>query len=284
MNIEHLRTILTELADGKRSVEAALGDLRDLPYEDLGFARLDHHRSLRTGVPEVVWGLGKTPKQIAAIVDRFVRRDGRAMVTRIAPEAVAEVRVQYPQAKHYDVAHILAVGDFPAPASTGRFAAVVSAGTSDMPVAEEAALTLELLGTRVERIYDVGVAGIHRLLDKLDLLRQASAVVAVAGMEGALATVVGGLVACPVVAVPTSIGYGVSFQGVSALLTMLNSCVPGVAVVNIDNGFGAGAFAHLVLRTGSGESKITGDIQISRDSVISEELQIPEAGTNGREA
>jgi hypothetical protein len=237
------------VASGTRSVEAALDDLRDLPYEDLGFARLDHHRSLRTGVPEVIFGQGKTPAQIVSIVDRFVAHGGRAIVTRISPEAVAVVKAGYPQARYTEIAHMLTVGDFPAPPAA-PFVAVLAAGTSDLPVAEEAALTLELLGTQATRVYDVGVAGLHRLLDKVGLLRQAAAIVAVAGMEGALATVVGGLVACPVVAVPTSVGYGASFHGLAALLTMLNSCVPGVAVVNIDNGFGGGAFAHMIARQG----------------------------------
>jgi NCAIR mutase (PurE)-related protein len=247
MDPEQLRSILAEVAAGRRSVDEALTALRDLPYEDLGFARLDHHRSLRTGVPEVVFGQGKTPAQIVTIVERFVARSGRAIVTRIYPEAVALVIEKYPQAQFHETARILTVGEFPSLAGEG-FVAVVSAGTSDMPVAEEAAVTLELLGTRAERVYDVGVAGLHRVLDKLDLLRQAEVVVAVAGMEGALATVVGGLVSCPVIAVPTSVGYGVSFHGLSALLTMLNSCVPGVAVVNIDNGFGAGTIAHMIAR------------------------------------
>ncbi len=247
MQPEQLRSILQSVASGARSVEAALDDLRDLPYENLGFARLDHHRSLRTGVPEVIFGLGKTPDQVVSIVDRFVARSGRAIVTRISPEAVALVKASHPQARHAEAARMLMVGDFPAPPAT-PFVAVLAAGTSDLPVAEEAALTLELLGTHAARVYDVGVAGLHRLLDKVGLLRQAAAIVAVAGMEGALATVVGGLVACPVVAVPTSVGYGASFQGLAALLTMLNSCVPGVAVVNIDNGFGGGAFAHMISR------------------------------------
>jgi NCAIR mutase (PurE)-related protein len=247
MDPEQLRIILAQVAAGERSVEDALTDLRDLPYEDLGFARLDHHRALRTGVPEVVFGQGKTPSQVAAIVDRFVARSGKAIATRVSPEAVTLVREKYPDSRFFEVARILTVGDFPVPMD-GPFVAVVSAGTSDMPVAEEAAVTLELLGTRAVRVYDAGVAGLHRLLDKIDLLRQAEVVVAVAGMEGALATVVGGLVACPVIAVPTSVGYGVSFHGLSALLTMLNSCVPGVAVVNIDNGFGAGVMAHMIAK------------------------------------
>lgn len=247
MDPELLRALLAEVAAGTKTIDDALTNLRDLPYEDLGFARLDHHRMLRTGVPEVIFGQGKTPDQVATIVDRFVARSGRAFATRVPPEAVALVREKYPEARFYDPARILTVGEFPVP-TDGPFIAVASAGTSDMPVAEEAAVTVELLGTRAERVYDVGVAGLHRVLDRLGILRQAEAIIAVAGMEGALPTVVGGLVACPVIAVPTSIGYGVSFGGLSALLTMLNSCVPGVAVVNIDNGFGAGVLAHMIAK------------------------------------
>jgi NCAIR mutase (PurE)-related protein len=247
MDPEQLRILLTAVAAGTKTIDDALTDLRDLPFEDLGFARLDHHRTLRTGVPEVIFGQGKTPAQVAAIVERFVARSGRAFATRISPEAVALVQQQFPEAKVFEAARILTVGDFPQPVE-GPFVAVASAGTSDMPVAEEAAVTIEVMGTRAVRVYDVGVAGLHRVLDRLDLLRQAEAIVAVAGMEGALATVVGGLVACPVIAVPTSVGYGASFGGISALLTMLNSCVPGVAVVNIDNGFGAGVLAHMIAK------------------------------------
>jgi pyridinium-3,5-biscarboxylic acid mononucleotide synthase len=247
MSGEKLETILREVAAGSRSIDEALNDLRDLPFEDVDVAVLDHHRSLRTGVPEVVYGLHKTPAQIAVIVERMVARDGRAFVTRASDDAVAAVQAQFPQAHYYEAAHLIAVGEFPA-AQSDRFVAVVTAGTSDLPVAEEAALTLEWLGTRVERIYDVGVAGVHRLLSKRELLWQASAVVAIAGMEGALATVVGGLVSCPTIAVPTSVGYGVSFNGLAALLAMLNSCAPGVSVVNIDNGFGAAVCAHMIVR------------------------------------
>lgn len=247
MNPEQIRNLLSEVIAGTKSIEDALVNLRDLPYEDLGYARLDHHRMLRTGVPEVIFGQGKTPSQVASIVERFVAHSGRAFATRVPLETVALVREKFPEACFYEAARILTVGDFPSP-TDGPFVAVASAGTSDMPVAEEAAVTVELLGTRAARVYDVGVAGLHRVLDRLDILRQAEVIVAVAGMEGALATVVGGLVACPVIAVPTSVGYGVSLGGFSALLTMLNSCVPGVAVVNIDNGFGAGVMAHMIAR------------------------------------
>jgi hypothetical protein len=247
MNTEQIHSLLSEVAAGTKTVEDALANLRDLPYEDLGFARLDHHRTLRTGVPEVIFGQGKTPSQVAVIVERFVARSGRAFATRVSIEAVNLVREKYPEARFFESARILTVGDFPL-AADGPFVAIASAGTSDMPVAEEAAVTVEIMGTRAVRVYDVGVAGLHRVLDRLDILRQAEVIVAVAGMEGALATVVGGLVACPVIAVPTSVGYGVSFGGLSALLTMLNSCVPGVAVVNIDNGFGAGVLAHMIAK------------------------------------
>jgi NCAIR mutase (PurE)-related protein len=247
MSRERLETILREVAAGSRSIDEALHNLRDLPFEDVDVAVLDHHRAFRTGVPEVVYGLHKTPAQIAAIVDRMMARDQRAFVTRASPEAVMAVRELYPEAQYFEAAHIVTVGEFPAPQSE-RFVAVVTAGTSDLPVAEEAALTLEWLGTRVERVYDVGVAGVHRLLSKRELLWRASAVIAIAGMEGALATVVGGLVSCPTIAVPTSVGYGVSFNGLAALLAMLNSCAPGVSVVNIDNGFGAAVCAHMIVR------------------------------------
>jgi NCAIR mutase (PurE)-related protein len=247
MNPEQLRSLLSEVAAGTKTVEDALVNLRDLPYEDLGFARLDHHRTLRTGVPEVIFGQGKTPSQVAVIVERFVAHSGRAFATRVSPEAMTLVQEKFPEARFYEAAHILTVGEFPVP-TDGPFVAIASAGTSDMPVAEEAAVTVELMGTRAVRVYDVGVAGLHRVLDRLDTLRQAEAIIAVAGMEGALPTVVGGLVACPVIAVPTSVGYGASFGGLSALLTMLNSCVPGIAVVNIDNGFGAGVLAHMIAK------------------------------------
>lgn len=245
--LNHLHSILTDVASGERSVEAALELLRELPYEDLGFAQLDHHRALRQGVPEVVFGQGKTPAQVVAIVGRLVARSGSALVTRAGPELAAAVCAAYPAAQYFETPRLIAVGGFAAPAPASPLVVVVSAGTADLPVAEEAAVTLEWLGTRLLRVWDVGVAGLHRLLDKRELLWQADAVVVVAGMEGALATVVGGLVACPVVAVPTSVGYGANFNGLAPLLAMLNACTPTVAVVNIDNGFGAGVYAHLIV-------------------------------------
>ncbi len=247
MDREQLRALLSDVADHNCPVDQALDALRDMPFEDATVALIDHHRSLRTGVPEVIYGAGKTPQQIVLIIDRMLAETGRAIVTRVYPEAVEAVQAKYPHARHDPVARMIAVGDFPTPAPN-PFVAVVSAGTSDLPVAEEAALTLELLSTRAERLYDVGVAGVHRLLDKRALLWQADCVIAVAGMEGALATVVGGLVDCPTLAVPTSVGYGASFNGVAALLAMLNSCAPGVSVVNIDNGFGAAVSAHMIVR------------------------------------
>ncbi len=247
MSPDRLETILKEVAAGSRSVEEALTDLRDLPFEDVDVAVLDHHRTLRTSVPEVVYGLHKTPAQIVTIVEHMMARAGHAIVTRASPETVAAVKEKFPEARHAETARMIAVGNFPAQQSD-CFVAVVTAGTSDLPVAEEAAVTLELLGTRAERVYDVGVAGVHRLLNKRELLWQASAVIAIAGMEGALATVVGGLVSCPTIAVPTSVGYGASFNGIAALLAMLNSCAPGVSVVNIDNGFGAAVCAHLIVK------------------------------------
>jgi len=248
MNLDDLRTLLEQIQRQERSVDSALEALRHLPYEDLDFARLDHHRKLRTGVAEVVYGPGKTASQTLEIVRRMLSARGQALVSRPTPEAVEAVQSEFAQSRYYETARLLAVGNFPQPAET-PFAVVVSAGTSDQPVAEEAAVTLELHGVRAVRIYDVGVAGVHRLLDHLETLWQARVVIAVAGMEGALATVLGGLVSAPLIAVPTSVGYGASFQGVAALLAMLNSCAPGVSVVNIDNGFGAGVCATLILRT-----------------------------------
>jgi NCAIR mutase (PurE)-related protein len=251
MKFDSWLSVLRDVSAGVRTPEEALSALSRLPYEDVSqdeaqpFARLDHHRGLRTGVPEVVFGQGKTPAQIAAIVERLVARQGKALVTRASLQAAKAVQASIPGSRYFETARLITAGPFEPP-HDGPFAAVLTGGTADLPVAEEAALTLEWLGTRSGRIYDVGVAGIHRLLDQVDLIRQAEAVIVVAGMEGALATVAGGLVACPVIAVPTSVGYGASFEGLSALLTMLNSCVPGVAVVNIDNGFGAAVFAHRV--------------------------------------
>jgi NCAIR mutase (PurE)-related protein len=223
-----------------------------------GFAVLDHDRTSRTGMPEVVFCQGKTAEQVVVIVGRLLAKEGRALATRAPTETAEAVQAAYPQARWHAAARVITLGEVATPpcAEDAPFVAVVTAGTSDIPVAEEAALTLEFLGHCVRRVYDVGVAGIHRLMNRLDLLRQAQVVIAVAGMEGALASVLGGLVACPVVAVPTSVGYGASFGGIAALLAMLNSCAPGVAVVNIDNGFGAAVHAHQIMRLVNDENPL----------------------------
>jgi pyridinium-3,5-biscarboxylic acid mononucleotide synthase len=245
MDSEHLRRMLEDIQNGKLRVEDALIQLKDLPYEDLGFARVDHHRVLRKGFPEVVFCPGKTLEQIVQIVESIRRREGRVMAARASREAADAVRAALPDAVYYETARILLAGG-PAPRSGKGTVLVTSAGTADIPVAEEAAITAEILGSQVERLFDVGVAGIHRLLDRREMLLAAHVLIVVAGMDGALPSVVAGLVDRPVIAVPTSIGYGASFGGLAALLTMLNSCAPGVMVVNIDNGFGAGFAAHLI--------------------------------------
>jgi hypothetical protein len=245
MDPASLHTLLNSVADGTLSPEDALNDLRDLPFENLGFAHVDHHRTLRTGHPEVIFCQGKTPEQIVAIADRLVERTSQVLGTRIAPEAAAALCERFSNTQHDEIARTVFIPGAHAPREHGRVL-VVSAGTSDLPVAREAEITARAMGSHVESIVDVGVAGIHRLLAYRDTLRTAKAIVVVAGMEGALASVVGGLVDAPVIAVPTSVGYGASFNGLSALLTMLNSCASGVSVVNIDNGFGAGYSAALI--------------------------------------
>jgi NCAIR mutase (PurE)-related protein len=245
MNRERLKKLLEDLQAGRLSLEETLGQLSDLPYEDLGFARIDHHRELRMGFPEVIFGQGKTADQIVAIAGRILSRSPNLLITRTTEEAFQQVRRIAKEAEFHREARMITVIRDRAEGADGIIA-IVSAGTSDLPVAEEAAITAESMGNRVMRIYDVGVAGIHRLLDARQALRSARAIVVVAGMEGALPSVVGGLVAAPVIAVPTSIGYGASLGGLAALLGMLNSCAPNVAVVNIDNGFGAGFIASLI--------------------------------------
>jgi len=244
---EHrLRDLLTSVAEGRLPIDAAVGELRNLPYEDIGFARVDHHRALRDWVPEVILGEGKTPAQIVEIARRLLERADRLLITRLAPEAARDVVAAIPDARHHEVARCLTVERTPVLKQPG--VAVLCAGTADLPVAEEAAITAEIIGNDVRRLYDVGVAGIHRLLDQLPVMREARAIVVVAGMEGALPSVVAGLVTAPVIAVPTSIGYGASFNGLAPLLAMLNACAAGVAVVNIDNGFGAGYMAAAINR------------------------------------
>jgi len=248
MTPESLRKILDRLARGEITSDAALEAIKHLPFEDLGFAKVDHHRALRSGVPEVVFGPGKTPAQIVAIAQAMLAREQSVLVTRLDAAAAATVCEQLPMLT-YDAHARVAFWRHPDVTVGGRGPIVVAAaGTADLPVAEEAALTAELMGNAVDRVYDVGVAGIHRLFAHHDRLRQASVLIVVAGMEGALPSVVGGLVDRPLIAVPTSIGYGASFGGLAALLAMLNSCAAGVTVVNIDNGFGAGVAAGLINR------------------------------------
>lgn len=249
MDIQKLRGILQSVQQGDLPVDQALNALQSLPYEDLGYAHLDHHRALRQGVPEVVFSQGKTPEQVAQIMQRLAQHNALVMATRAGKLTYEAVKESIPEARYHQMARIVTVGQEPVPPEREEgYVLIVSAGTADMPVAEEAAVTTELLGSRVERLYDVGVAGIHRLLGHFSLIREARVIVVVAGMEGALASVVGGLASCPTIAVPTSVGYGASFGGLAALLAMLNSCAAGIAVVNIDNGFGAGYLANLINR------------------------------------
>ncbi len=246
MNDRELRALLEAVRDGNAGVDDALARLSRLPYEDLGFAHVDHHRQLRRGYGEAVFCAGKTVGQVVEICRRMVAYGHENVIaTRATTEMLDELERSVPARLFREFG--LAIVN-PRPLEAVGLICVCTAGTSDIPVAEEAALTAESSGSRVERVYDVGVAGIHRLLGHMDLLRQANAVIAVAGMEGALASVIGGLVAGPVIAVPTSVGYGASFGGIAALLSMLNSCSPGVSVVNIDNGFGAGYLANTINR------------------------------------
>jgi NCAIR mutase (PurE)-related protein len=250
VNAQQLGTILAEVAAGRLAPDAALDRLRRLPFEDLAFARIDHHRALRQGHPEVVFCEGKTPEQVVAICERLLAMSGAFLGTRCSEAHAAAVCRAIPGTVWSPLArtvHVLPEGRRPAPPDAGTIL-VVSAGTSDLPVAEEAAVVAEVFGHRVARLADVGVAGIHRLLASNDQLQQADVIIVVAGMEGALPSVVGGLVAAPVIAVPTSVGYGASFGGLAALLGMLNSCAAGVTVVNIDNGFGAAAAASRICR------------------------------------
>ncbi len=249
-----LNEILSSVRSGKMPVEEAMQRLRSLSYEDLGFAKIDHDRSLRAGFPEVVFCEGKTPEQVVEILKRLCARHPTVMATRAAPEVYESVRREVPKAHYHETPRMITVQSHArkvrkaSDRTDKNYILVVSAGTADIPVAEEAAVTAETMGSRVERVYDVGVAGLHRLLDQKEKLEAAKVLIVVAGMEGALPSVVGGLVSKPVIAVPTSVGYGASFEGLAALLSMLNSCAEGVAVVNIDNGFGAGYFAHLINR------------------------------------
>jgi pyridinium-3,5-biscarboxylic acid mononucleotide synthase len=242
---KRLEEVLGKVYARRLSPEKALEELKDYPYQDLGFAKVDHHREILKGYPEIVFGLGKTPDQIVRIGREIVRKGANLLVTRVEPEVYARIKGRLKGTKYHPEAKAVTLRQKESPPGRGRIA-VITAGTSDIPVAEEAAVTAEILGNEVERIYDVGVAGLHRLLHQYDRIREARVVITVAGMEGALPSVVAGLVRVPVVAVPTSIGYGASFKGLAALLAMLNSCPGGVGVVNIDNGFGAAYLASLI--------------------------------------
>ncbi len=245
MDLESLRSLLLNVKDGSIDIDSALGQLKKLPFEDLGFAKIDHHREIRNGYPEVIYCQGKSIEQIKSIIERLMERNNNILATRASRKVFEAVLEITKDAVYYEEARIVVVKRRDI-IVTDKIIAVVTAGTSDIPVAEEAAVTAETLGNRVDRIYDVGVAGIHRLLANTDALLRANVLIVVAGMEGALASVVGGIVDKPVVAVATSVGYGANFGGLSALLTMLNSCASGIGVVNIDNGFGAGYLASMI--------------------------------------
>ncbi len=253
INRKSLEELLEAVREGNISIEQAVERFQTLPYEDIGFARIDHQRDLRCGFPEVIYCPGKTVEQITAIFERLAAAGGTVLATRAEPAAFEAVKAKHPGVEYHREAKAIVLRGAEEPEPVGCVV-VASAGTADIPVAEEAALTAELIGSHVERLFDVGVAGIHRLFDNWDTLSKARVIVVVAGMEGAMASVVGGLVACPVVAVPTSVGYGANFDGLAPLLTMLNSCATGVAVVNIDNGYGAGYMAALINRTGENKS------------------------------
>lgn len=241
------KKILEQVRDGALSVEDALTLLRKKPFEDIGYAKVDLHREIRQGAPEVIFGAGKKAEQIAGIIDSM-KRNGQEtiLITRLSKKKAGKVKKIH-ELTYYEEARIGIVGKMPKPDGMGKIL-IATGGTSDIPVAEEAALTAEVYGKEVVRLYDVGVAGVHRLLSHMDEIMEASVIIAIAGMEGALASVIGGLADCPVIAVPTSVGYGASMKGLSALLSMLNSCASGVSVVNIDNGFGAGYLASMIIK------------------------------------
>ncbi|MBM4294051.1 MAG: nickel pincer cofactor biosynthesis protein LarB [Deltaproteobacteria bacterium] len=248
MDVKLLEDLLEQVRAGKLPVAEALDRLKTLPFEDLGFARVDHHRELRQGFPEVVFAAGKSLEQIQGILTALRPRNDHVLVTRLAPEKAQALGAEFPEARYYPDSQVMTLSRGEIPDRGRGVIAVITAGTSDIPVAEEALITARLMGHQAEPLYDVGVAGLHRLLAHQELFRRASCFIVVAGMDGALPSVVGGLVDRPVIAVPTSVGYGASFGGLAALLTMLNSCATGVAVVNIDNGFGAGCLAALINR------------------------------------
>lgn len=247
MKEQQLIELLTQVKEGRRDIQDALEDLKVLPFQDLGYAKVDHHRGIRNGYPEVIYCEGKAPSHVLGIIENMVEKGSNVLATRADLELWEVISGIYLQAEYHKLARIITIKQNPIPVSDATIL-VMTAGTSDISVAEEAAITAEMLGSKVTRLYDVGVAGIHRLLAHMPLLQEASVIVTVAGMEGALASVVGGLVDIPVIAVPTSIGYGANFGGLSALLTMLNSCASGIGVVNIDNGFGGGYLASTIVR------------------------------------
>jgi len=248
MDPDRLKSILQSVSSGSTSVDGALKKLKHLTMEDIGFAQIDHHRSLRKGFPEVIFGQGKTASQIIGIMEKMIPRENVVMVTRIDPEKAEKVIAAFPDAIYHDDARMVTVSEKEIPVSGKGTILVISAGTSDIPVAQEAFLTARFMGNSADTIFDVGVSGIHRLMQHREKIKSASVLIVVAGMEGALPSVVGGLVDRPVIGVPTSVGYGSSFGGVTALFSMLNSCSSNVAVVNIDNGFGAGYMASMINR------------------------------------
>jgi len=251
MEHQGIRELLERLANQEITIEEALAELKTLYYEDIGHAKVDHHRTLRNGMPEVIYGPGKTPEQAASIAHSLAKRGSGVIVTRATKEQFASVKRLLPDAVFHETPRLITSSE-PSPAAGTRLGrtAVLTAGTADIAVAEEAAVILEFFGLPITRIYDVGVAGLHRLLDKIEEIRSCQVVIVVAGMDGALPSVVAGMVETPVIAVPTSVGYGAGFSGLAPLLTMLNSCSPGIGVVNIDNGFGAAALAFSIIHSG----------------------------------
>ena len=250
MDSNKIKKLLQDVQNGQINIDQALDKLRTLPFEDIGHTRIDFHRELRVGLPEVVFCQNKTNEQVVSILKKLWDNHDRVLATRVSVEMAKEIIEKIPAAKYKTDSRLisLAKNELAKPEETSPFVFIVTAGTSDIPVAEEAAQTLEFFGSRVERAYDVGVAGIHRILSETERLYKADVVISIAGMEGALTSVVAGLVSCPVIGLPTSVGYGASFDGLAPLLTMLNSCASGVAAVNIDNGFGAAVYAHLILK------------------------------------
>ncbi|AKA71089.1 nickel pincer cofactor biosynthesis protein LarB [Clostridium scatologenes] len=245
MDVNEVKELLQNVKNGSVDVEKALEKLQDLPFKDLGYAKIDNHREIRVGYPEVIYCAGKTIEQIKGIIEFMATKKNNILGTRASKEVYEAVKSICPKAEYNEEARTITIKNKKMQ-TTSTYISIVTAGTSDIPVAEEAAVTAEIFGNKVERIYDVGVAGIHRLFDRLEIIRQSKVIIVVAGMEGALASVLGGLVDKPVIAVPTSVGYGANFGGLSALLCMLNSCASGISVVNIDNGFGAGYLSSMI--------------------------------------